>query len=342
MISAKINIYLLIQIFKYFFLILFIFLSIAWLLQVTRLFTITNFMNIEILDIFFLSLYLIPNIVTVITPFIIIFGLLLCFLKLNKDNELLAIFSLGFGLGPFKSVFILFSVIVLIIFSFLNFYFAPKIYEQYKINEYDLRNTLDLNKMEFSNFLNLNNTTILDFNKKDNIYEDIFISFKDKKENLIYAKKGNIFSENNQYNFQLTNGFKISIDANQQIEKLEFLNYILKIENKNINVGEIIDKNTYTIFDDLKSKNYLNIVFKIVDMLLILYVIFFFYHNNIKSIKFDINNNIFFSILCVSVLIINQILKNSNIILYNYIILIFIVVTTALTIYYFKKIYEQN
>ena len=59
--SVKINIYLLVQIFKYFFLILFIFLSINWLLQVTRLFTITNFVNIEILDIFFLSLYLIPT-----------------------------------------------------------------------------------------------------------------------------------------------------------------------------------------------------------------------------------------------------------------------------------------
>ena len=338
--SVKINIYLLVQIFKYFFLILFIFLSISLLIQVTRLFTITNFVNIEILDIFFLSLYLIPNIITVITPFIIIFVLLLCFLKLNKDNELLAIFSLGFGLSPFKSVFILFSAIILSIFSFLNFYLAPKIYEQYKINEYDLRNTLDLNKMEFSNFLNLNNTTILDFNKNENIYEDIFISFKDKKENLIYAKKGNIFSENNQYSFQLTNGFKISIDANQQIEKLEFLNYILKIENKNINIGEIIDKNTYTIFDDYKSKNYLNIIFKIVDILLILYVIYFFYFNNIKNIKFDINNNIFFSILCISVLIINQILKNSDVLLYNYIILIFIVITIAITISYFKKIYE--
>ena len=55
------------------------------------------------------------------------------------------------------------------------------------------------------------------------------LSFNDEKENIVYAKKGNIFNENNQYNFQLTNGFKISIDKNKQIEKLEFLNYILKL-----------------------------------------------------------------------------------------------------------------
>ena len=95
------------------------FLSVAWLLQITRLFTITNFMHINILDIIFLSFYLIPNLISVITPFILIFGLLLCFIKLNKDNELIAIFSLGLGLKPLKQCLFLFSIIVLIFLFFL-------------------------------------------------------------------------------------------------------------------------------------------------------------------------------------------------------------------------------
>ena len=69
----KIKIYLFFQITKYFILILFIFLSIAWLLQITRLFTVTNFLNIEVLDILLLSVYLIPNLITVILPFILIY-----------------------------------------------------------------------------------------------------------------------------------------------------------------------------------------------------------------------------------------------------------------------------
>ena len=120
----KINLYLFTQIFKYFFLVLFIFLSVAWLLQITRLFTITNFMHIGIMDIIILSLYLIPNLVTVIIPFILIFGLLLSFIRLNRDNELIAILSLGMGLKPFRKTIILFSIIVLLLFTFLNFYFA--------------------------------------------------------------------------------------------------------------------------------------------------------------------------------------------------------------------------
>ena len=106
---------------------------------------------------------------------------------------------------------LIFSLILVFTFSFLNFYLAPKIYEIYKFKEYDLRNTLDLNNIGFSNFLNLNRTTILDFTKINNKYYDILISFeneKENKENIVYAKEGNIINKNNQYNFQLKDGFK--------------------------------------------------------------------------------------------------------------------------------------
>ena len=336
----RIYTYLFVQIFKYFFLILFIFLSVAWLLQITRLFTVTNFMYIEIIDVIILSFYLIPNIITTIIPFIIIFGLLLCFNKLNKDNELIAILSLGLGLNPFKITLIFFSLIIVSSFTILNFYLAPKVYEQYKIQEYELRNTLDFNNMSFSNFLNLNRTTILDFKKEKNEYQNIIISFKDEKENIVYAKSGNIFSEKNKYNFQLTNGFKISIDKNKQIEKLEFQNYILKIDNNNPKNNEISDKNTFTIFNDLDSKNYLNITFKIIDIILIFYIIFLFYENNLKKINFTSKNNIFYIFICISILLVNQVLKNSEIYLLNYSVIVLFTIIFSLLISFIKKRYE--
>ncbi len=338
--SSKINTYLFIQIWKYFSLILFIFLSVAWLLQITRLFTITNFIHIQIYDIFILSLYLIPNIVAIITPFIIIFGLLLCFIKLNNYNELIAIYSLGLGLSPLKNTLMFFGLIIITIFTFLNFYLAPTIYKKYKIQEYELRNTLDFNNMLFSNFLNLDKNTVLDFKKKGNEYKDLFISFDDENENIVFAKTGKIFNKNNQYNFELTDGFKISIDKNKQIEKLEFLNYVLKIDNKNIIRKEITDKNTLTIFDNIENENYLYIVFSILDIILIIYVISLFFYNNLNKINFQIKNNVFFSLVCISVLIINQILKNSEIVLINYLFLMTITIFFSLIIFYINRRYE--
>ncbi len=335
----RINTYLIIQIIKNFLLILFIFFSIAWVLQITRLITISNFLHIEIIEIFFLSLFLVPNLITVIVPFILIFTVLLCFIRLNRDNELIAILSLGLGLKPFKTALILFSTVILLIFIFLNFYFAPKIYEIYKNKEYELRNTLDFNKMASSNFLNLNQSTVLDFNKINNQYVDIFITYKDEKENIVYAKEGNIFSENNQYHFQLINGFKISFDKNEQIEKLEFLNYVLKIDNDNVRINNITDKNTFTIFDDYISKNYLNISFKIIDIILVLFIIFFFYTNNLKPFNLKTSNNIYFSLFSISILIFNQILKNSEINISNYLIFIFSVLFLTLLISKIRNTY---
>ncbi len=339
---SKINIYLFLQIVKHIILVLFIFLSVAWLLQLTRLFTITNFMNIQIIDVIFLSFYLIPNLITVISPFILIFGLVLCFIKLNKDNELIAILSLGLGLRPFKNTLYIFSLIFFFIFTILNVYLAPKIYELYKIKEYELRNTLDFNNIAFSNFLNLNKTTILDFDKKDNQYHDMLISYLDDKENIVYAKRGKIFNKNNFYYFELSDGFKISVDNYNEIENLEFKSYVLKIESKNNNNLEIIDKNTLTIFDDLNSKNYLNITFKIIDIILILFILIFFYLNNLKEIKFETKNNIFFIVFSVTILIINQIIKNSETILINYLSIMIFVLMISLMIFYTKRKYEKN
>ena len=342
MIFGKINTYLFLQISRYFFLILFIFLSIAWLLQITRLFTITNFMHIEFLEVILLSFYLIPNIISVIAPFILIFGLLLCFVRLNKNNELIAILSLGDGLKPFKNTLIFFSLIMIFFFVLLNFYFAPIVYKQYKIHENELRNTLDFDNMMFSNFLNLNKTTILDFKKHDSEYTDVFISFNDTKENLVYAKKGNIFNDNYHYRFQLSDGFKISVDKANQIEKLEFLNYVLKIDKKNIIKREIIDQNTFTILDDLRNGNKLNIVFKIIDIFLIIFVIFFFYNNNLKKINFEFNNNIYFALICISILIINQIHKNSDVSLMNYLLTTSIIIFSSIILTWIKIKYEPN
>ena len=342
MVIDKIKIYLFFQITKYFILILFIFLSVAWLLQITRLFAITNFLHIEVFDILLLSFYLIPNLVTVILPFILIFGLLLCFIKLKRDNELISILSLGMGLKPFINTLITFCIFIISFIVILNFYLSPKIYKIYKIKEFEIRNTLNFNKMAFSNFLNLDKNTILDFNKKNNEYNDIFINYFDDKENIVYAKSGNIFSKNNQYNFILTDGFKISIDENEEIEKLEFLNYVLKIDYNNLNKTKIIDKNTFTIFDDYNSKNYLNISFKILDIFLIIYLITFFYKNNLKEINFNTINNIYFSCISICILLINQVLKNSEITVYNYLLIIFLTVSLPIIISTIKKNYEKN
>ena len=250
----KIKYYIFIQILKGSTLIFFIFISIAWLLQITRLISISNLIQVDIFNIVFLSLYLIPNLISIIMPFVIMFGIVLTFIKLNKDRELISIYSLGLNINTIRIPIIVFSIFVTLILVFLNFYISPNVYNNYKIKEFEIRNKINFEKIIVSNFLELNNNTIIDFKRNINDLNDIFIKFDDEKENIIFAKKGSIVNLNNKYSFKLSSGFKLTLN-NDSIEKLEFDNYSIDIENNNSAKYNNFDKNTFNIFQDIKNKN---------------------------------------------------------------------------------------
>ena len=98
----KINLYLFSQIIKSCILVFFIFVSIAWLLQLSRLFNVMSHLQINSLEIIYLSLLMIPNVINVILPFLMIFGLVLSFIKLSKDKEIIAMYSMGLSINEIK------------------------------------------------------------------------------------------------------------------------------------------------------------------------------------------------------------------------------------------------
>ena len=134
---TKLNWYIFMQIFKSCTLIFFIFISIAWLTQISRLFTIMNNLQIEFYRIISLSTYIIPNLANITLPFILIFGLLLTFIKLDKDKEIITIYSLGLSLKQITKPLLLTSIFFIIVYLLLNFFLSPLIYEKYKKKEFE-------------------------------------------------------------------------------------------------------------------------------------------------------------------------------------------------------------
>ena len=308
----KLNVYIFNELLKGFFLILFIFLSIAWLLQFTRLISVSNLLQIDSLSIFILSIYLIPNLFTIILPFIVIIGISITFIKLFKDREIITIYSLGLNTNVIKKPLLIFLILIIFISIFFNFYLSPNIYEKYKLNEYELRNTINFEKIIFSNFLELNENTIIDFKKNKKDFNDIFINYLDNKENIIYAKKGSIKKEKNIYIFNLNDGFKLTLLENGDIEKLEFEIYNLQFEDKDFKEYNNFDKNTLNFLEDILFKDYLNLSYKFYDSLIFVIIFYFFYFYNLKEYKFEISNILFFISSSAAILIINQIIKNLN------------------------------
>ena len=308
----KLNVYIFNELLKGFLLIFFIFLSITWLLQFTRLISVSNLLQIDSLSILILSIYLIPNLFTIILPFIVIIGISITFIRLFKDREIITIYSLGLNTDIIKKPLLIFSILIIFISIFFNFYFSPNIYEKYKLNEYELRNKINLEKIIFSNFLELNKNTVIDFKRNKKQFNDIFINYTDNKENIIYAKKGSIKKEKNKYIFNLDDGFKLTLLVNGDIEKLEFASYNLQFEDKNYKEYNNFDKNTSNFLEDIFSKDYLNLSYKFYDSLIFVIIFLFFYNYNLKKYKFEIKNILFFISSCATILIINQIIKNLN------------------------------
>ena len=305
----KINLYVFIQIIKSCTLVFFIFISIAWLLQISRLFSYLSNLKIDFVNVLFLSFFLIPNLITVTLPFIIIFGLIIAFIKFDKDKEIIAIFSLGLSIKEILKPFFLISIITIFLYLFLNLFFSPYIYDKYKQKEFDLRNSINLDNINISNFIQLDENLILDFSKKEDVFEDVFIRFIGENENIVFAKKARIIKEPKKFIFNLSEGFKLSF-MNNKIEKLEFENYKLNFPLKNENNYNNYDKNTLTLFNLIKYKDYKSMIERMFDTLILLTVIIFFYFNNIKDNKFSINHIFIYLFLSILIIIFQNIIKN--------------------------------
>jgi len=319
---GKIDKYIFIEICKGCLLVFFIFISVSWLLQFTRLISLTNLIQVDILTILYLSLFLIPNLASIIMPFVIMFGLIITFIKLHKDRELISIFTLGLNIKSILRPMIIFSLILLSLLIILNFYVSPKIYKNYKIKEHEIRNKINFEKIVISNFIEINKNTFLDFKKEGNKFKEVFIKFIDEKDNMIFSSDADIIQKDDKFKFILNDGFKITLLENNKIEKLEFDNYTLEITNSSYQKYDNFDNNTFNIFEDLKNKNYINILFKTTDSLIIIIIIIYFYYYNIRDYKLNVKNLLTYSAYCSGILIINQILKNSELSINLYIMFI--------------------
>jgi len=336
----KIDKYIFFEITRGFLLIFFIFLSISWLLQFTRLLSLTNLIQVDIFTILYLSIFLIPNLMLVIIPFVIMFGLIITFFKLHKDKEIISIYTLGLKTKSIKNPLIYFSFIIIIVLISLNFYISPIIYKEYKIKEYEIRNKINFEKIIISNFIEINNKTFLDFKKENNKFKEVFIKFTENKDNIIYAKEAIITQNNDKIIFNLIKGFKITLVEENKIEKLEFENYSLEIINNKFKKYDNFDQNTFHILEDLKNKNYLNIVHKTTDSIIVILIILFFYFNNIKDYKFNIYNLFTYLSYSSILLILNQILKNLEInLIFNFLIIfLFFIVTIIYFIFRVRNV----
>ena len=313
----RINLYLFSQIIKSCILVFFIFVSIAWLLQLSRLFNVMSHLQINSLEVIYLSLLMIPNVINVILPFLMIFGLVLSFIKLSKDKEIIAIYSIGLSINEIKKPIIIIISITIIISLYLSFIFSPFTYDLYKKKEFDLRNSIKFEDIDFSNFIKFNNNLTIDFKNENGEFKNILINITDINETLIYGNKGEINQTNNKISFKLIDGFKTEIKENS-IENLKFDTYLASfdIDEKKIYIKS--DPNALDLFELLNDKNNKIIIYqRLIDSLIIISLCIFFYINIIKKNNYTLMNQLLFISVSIVCLLIDKLFETYIYILFQ-------------------------
>ena len=333
----KINWYLFNQIVNSCILVFFIFVSTAWLLQLSRLFTVMNNLQINAIDIIQLSLLIVPNLINVTLPFILTFGFVLAFIKFTKDKEIIAIYSLGLSINEIKKPIILIIFFFTIISLLLSFVLSPNTYSLYKEKEFELRNSIKFDKINISNFIKFGDNLTIDFENDNETFKDILINIKEKNEIFIYAQNGDIEQTEDKLIFKLNYGFKTEIKDNK-IETLRFDSYVSDFEINKTEKYNKFDPNTFNIFELINNNDGRGKIItshRIIDTLIMISLCIFFYFNIIIKNKFEIFNLITFIIISIVCLTIDNMLENFTYERNNYLILSFI---NILIIHFFTLI----
>ena len=105
----------------------------------------------------------------------------LAFIKFDRDKEITAIYSLGLSTSEIKKPIIFVLVICIGISLLLNFILSPYSYDIYKEKEFELRNKIEFDKINISNFIELDNNLLIDFENNNQNFEDILINFIRRK-----------------------------------------------------------------------------------------------------------------------------------------------------------------
>tara|TARA_Y100001970_G_scaffold271949_1_gene368042 strand:+ start:7908 stop:8855 length:948 start_codon:yes stop_codon:yes gene_type:complete len=279
-------------------------------MQLSRLYNILNHLKINTLDILTLSIFMIPNLINVILPFLLIFGLVLAFIKLSRDKEIIAIYSLGISIDEIKKPIFYLSILMVIFSLLISFFISPQTYAIYKEKEFNLRNTIQFDKIDFSNFIKFSDNLTIDFENNNGAFSNILISTKDEYETIIYGEKGEIEQLDSNLRFKLINGFKTQI-KNDSIENLNFDSYIASFPISDKNVYKKNDINTLDFFEILNDRenNQYILLLRIIDVLIIIVLCSFYYKNNIKKNKFNLFNQLFFIITAIYCLLIDNLFE---------------------------------
>ena len=209
-----------------------------------------------------------PKIVHRILPFVFFISLFYQITQYESKNELLIFWTNGISKLNFINVIILYSLLIAIFQIILGGYISPK--SQYEAKNYIRNSNIDFfpSLIKEGKFIDTVKNLTIFIEKKDQFgnYENIFLNDNlDTDEQgvlvnqVVYAKRGALFSDSKNRFFRLFDGYMINTNKNKittiAFEKIDF--NLSKYESKTTTSPKIQTLDSKVLFDclyyDLKN-----------------------------------------------------------------------------------------
>lgn len=206
--------------------------GIIWLTQSLRFVDLIISKGIEISTFFYLSILLIPSLLTVILPIALFCGVIFVYNKFINDSEITILKNAGLSQLQLAKPALTISFICVIIGYLNSFYFLPNSYRNFKELQYFIKNNFASIFIQEGIFTNPTNdmTVYIDKKTTNGMYQGIFINDNRKGDDIaMIAESARIIQTQNGTKFQLLNGSRQAIDHNGNLSLLYFDDYSLDI-----------------------------------------------------------------------------------------------------------------
>ena len=250
---------------SYFSVVLFALTSIIWTIQaVNYLDLVTDDGHAFAIYLYYSTLTL-PKIITKLIPFSFLLATFLTISKLDKDNELIVLWTSGLNKIYIVNLFFRISILIMLIQLFMTSIITPETlnYSRSVLKNSQLQFVPSLLKEKQFNDTVKHITVFVDNKKKDGEFENIFIrddasilTKVSSGSSTIFAKRGYLTSD--EENLILVDGFVQKIDGDKTVNVISFeettLN-LLGLSTKTISKPKLQETSTLKIYNCLSGES---------------------------------------------------------------------------------------
>ncbi|RZI47564.1 LptF/LptG family permease [Rickettsiales endosymbiont of Peranema trichophorum] len=183
-------------------------LGIVWIVYSMKTIDMIVNRGLTFIDFLKITIYLIPHIAFIVTPFALLFTTIITLYRLLSDNELNVLKSSGLSELQISKPVLYFMVLILSLHYAISLYLLPMSYTGFKSSQNYFRNHYASILLEENIFNSQSKVTFYVYKKHENTYEGIVVydGRSPSVSKFISAQKGAIIKNDGMTFFQLYNG----------------------------------------------------------------------------------------------------------------------------------------